>query len=591
LKPANPPPSTAPPKPPGLLERLKNYWNNGATPDDEMLANHPVLKALDQASDAYPQFTIGAIKNAIGGVGGLLKIVTDHVGNDGSPSDVLDYKTQHPQAGDAEATQAVEQGYRGQRSTAGNQHLKDAADYLMKNGEEHGVFQNLGGVGELVGELFSPLGLEEAPGEAAKGLSYADRMAQQLKTAKMLEGNPRIAKLVAIGARTVLHAAQNAGLTAAQTYVHTGGDAGAAANAGELAGVASPAVEGLAGAAAPIASKLTSRPAGEVAAEQGAAKYATTAQNAGRPALEAMNAAGGAPRIGWGIDEAGNFTEPTQAPVMPAHDVAALLNRTHDFTGVANAMQEANGNAYAWLDQVTGGKFRAVNDEVKAAQEAARGGGEDAQRAYQNALAKMQSVFDSAGGVNPEILNAVKQSWRQSYTLADIGRSLDQSLSGLPGDTGVSQTYRGINGSALDAKLKQVVRRNGLANVRAALGPGGLENLQEIANATKTNAARQRFNQAVHHVAEYLGAAVGYSVGASTGGHVGGALGAAGGAMAGRVSEVAVQRVLNAVRADPKIGQQLTFAIQSGARPENYAPLIGGLITKSQQPEAAAPEQ
>jgi hypothetical protein len=125
--------------------------------------------------------------------------------------------------------------------------LKEAGDWIQQHAQEHGLFQHLGGAGEMIGELLNPLGGEEE--DAARAMTYTERMAQQLKTAKFLQENPRIAKLAAVGARAVHAALKTGAETGAQTFVHTGGDAGAAgtaATAGAVGGaVLSPLTEGL----------------------------------------------------------------------------------------------------------------------------------------------------------------------------------------------------------------------------------------------------------------------------------------------------------------------------------------------------------
>jgi hypothetical protein len=177
---------------------------------------------------------VGFAKSAAAGVGGLLHLVHQYVGNGAGPSDVMEYKQANPAASDADAMQAVKGGYRGPTTQGANAHMAAAADWLQKHGQENGIWQNLGGVGEMAGELLSGLGVEDAPAEGARVLSSADKLAQQVRAAKFLEGNPKIAKLAAIGARTIYGATKAAAETGAQTYVHTGGNADAATTAAEL---------------------------------------------------------------------------------------------------------------------------------------------------------------------------------------------------------------------------------------------------------------------------------------------------------------------------------------------------------------------
>jgi hypothetical protein len=184
--------------------------------------------------DPNVDIPVGFAKSAAAGLGGLMHIVHAYTGNGASPSDVQEYKQANPQANDADAMEAVKGGYRGPTTQKANAHLTEASDWLTKHGQENGIWQNLGGVGEMAGELLSPLGVEDAAAEGGRVLSSADKLAQQVRAAKFLENNPKIAKLAAIGARAVHAAVKTGAETGAQTYVHTGGNTEAATEAAEM---------------------------------------------------------------------------------------------------------------------------------------------------------------------------------------------------------------------------------------------------------------------------------------------------------------------------------------------------------------------
>jgi len=54
------------------------------------------------------------------------------------------------------------------------------------------------------------------------------------------------------------------------------------------------------------------------------------------------------------------------------------------------------------------------------------------------------------------------------------------------------------------------------------------------------------------------------------------------GAAAGWAASAASKRVMDAVLTNPKVAQNLIFAMESGARPEHYAPMIAGMIQEAQ---------
>jgi hypothetical protein len=101
-------------------------------------------------------------------------------------------------------------------------------------------------------------------------------------------------------------------------------------------------------------------------------------------------------------------------------------------------------------------------------------------------------------------------------------------------------------------------------------------NLQAIADATATPAKKVAFTKALRAVAHSM---------ASTG-MVGGAVsevlgaGYAPGVVAGAAFTGAtyLPDVLRAVAANPRIGRSLTFAIEAGARPEVYGPMIARMV-------------
>lgn len=201
-----------------------------ASPEAAFFAKHPVLSAFNDVVHAPENLNIGALKSLAGGMGGLMKIMGQY--------GVVPLTQQ--QAEDAAAGKS-----QGLPADA----LKNAGDWIMNNTQLHGLAQHVGGAAEMIGELLSPMGMEEAPAEAGKAMGFVERMQQQAKVAKFLTDNPKLAKLAAIGAHTVHAAFKTAAETGAQTYVHTGGNTDAATQAAEIGGagatVLTPVMEGV----------------------------------------------------------------------------------------------------------------------------------------------------------------------------------------------------------------------------------------------------------------------------------------------------------------------------------------------------------
>lgn len=480
----------------------------------------------------------------------------------------------------------------------------NAAAENFENRPNKNAGETIGDVAENVGEYFTGDELLSMVGKAVKG-AEAFKGATQL--AQVMEKYPAVARLARIG----LNAAKQAAIGGGQTLIHTGGDVGAAGTsaaenaavgavlggAGELARGAiegqMPEIRDVNGTKIPV-------PKGEEgpspAQVQGAKAYGDVARAAVSPHLAAMGA--------------------------PPEFIENTLNSMHDFTGAADRLGEVNQRAYDFLDRATSGRFRRLNVEVQQAQQAAYDGVSGADKLYNQKLGEMENLLStvksgrpdvtvtanrpappgtelmkegslarqgepartggtktttSSPGMTPEDLQAIKQSWRQFYVLKDMGRTLDQSLDGVPGASAISQEQRGINGGRLMSGLKKIVNRYGRANVEASLGPGRLGNLEAIARATRTNADRRAFNIGIRSVAHYLPMYIGAHAGWELGGPVGGVAGTIAGERAGAL----MQRVIQAVRTDPKVGEGLLYAIGGNARPEVYGPYYARMIVNA----------
>jgi hypothetical protein len=473
-------------------------------------------------------------------------------------------------------------------------HLKRGADWLNTNTENHGFFQHAGGFAENIAELMSPEALSALakPAQAAEavesakalssggseakalpgGVDTAAKLADAGKIAKILQQYPRLASLVGLGLSAAARGSAETGL---QTLLKTGGDTHEALNAAEaggtVGGVAAPLAE-LAGAGLSklvpemrnvggVEIPVKKEPTPSASAQQGARAYTETAREVAEPHL-----------VGIG---------------MTPERAKQTLNVVHDFTGVADQLKAANARAYDVLDNLTNGRFRQLNDQIRRASDAAFDGGAEAEQKLTGLRDEMENLLKTAGKgqLSPQWLQRVKDSWRQSYILSDAGRILDRSLDGLPGRSNVSTEQRGINGKELASGLRRLVETHGYDTLTKALGPGRIENLQAIADATKTNSGRSLINHAIHHAATYLGAAAGATAGGYLGGgsHAVEAMGAAIGAGGGHATKEAIGRVVDAIRTNPRIGRSFLYMVEKGTKPDVYGPIISSMITQSHE--------
>lgn len=552
-----------------------------AAPPAATPPSHPFLdkvrSAVAPVIDAGSDLATGFAKQGRATVGGLMQI--------------LGGEMEHPEAKTLAHYPGEE--YAQKAASFAADHLKRGADYLNKDNDLNGAWEHIGGFGENIAELMTPeaLGALGKSAEGAKALETggkAQQLAEASKVAGVLKKYPRLASLVGLG----LAAARSGAETGVQTFLKTGGDSDAAQRAAELGAGTGAALAPLAEMAGGLRKALTPEsrsiegvdlPSGRVdtpqvtpQAAKGADAYTATARAAVKPNLEAIG--------------------------LSPEEVESTLSQNHDLTGLSARLQEKNGAAYDLLDAATKGKFRSLNSELNDARSNAFSGGDvsekvemadgtkktvtkTAKQHYEDKQQEMDSLLDTytGGELTPAFVGKVKDSFSQGYVLSDIGRVLDRSLDGLPGRSNVSQEQRGINGATLEKGIQQAVEKHGYDTVVKALGPGRLENLQAIAQATKTNAQRADFNKALHHVVAYLGIAGGAAAGhALGGGELGGIAGASIGYGAAMTTKDALGNVLNSVRLNPRIGRSLLFMLNKGTKPEVYGPLIGSMITQAE---------
>ena len=574
-------------------------------------------------------------------------------------------------------TGAIKTAAGADRIVRGNGPLSRPEEMLQQAAETpaSGAAEGVGEAAENAGEFFTG---EEMLGLASKALPFAERLKQATGIAQALKNSPTLAKVVKIG----MSAVRQGTIAGAQTFAKTGGDTGAAAEAGlgaagagaAIEGVAAPLARGAIGALAPKAAKGGEEFAQEArAAARGplgvvsdaatgrdilkgadgkpmrlyhgtSEKFDQFAPTGGEPGFhfssspEVGSAYSGQQRTGanvrpafvrstnpriyergedpWpdlkseegiqrlknqGYDSAVVKEQNGQQHVvafdpeqiisafepgkLKPFDVEQELAKYGDYTGVRSAMKE---NLNKVVPFKINAQFKTLSQQVDEAQ-AAYQADPTKYADYSNKQKELEDLIDKAG-LTPEVRGAMKAGWTRYYALGDVTGAFDKAIDGIPGESGVSQQQRGINGNRLLSGLKNQVIKYGRSTVSNALGgEEHLKALEAIGNANKTNAARQAFNRGWHEVSRYLPLYLGYKAGeAVTGNFVGGAVGATAAAAGAAQLRAQGERVLAAVRSNPKIAQNLIFAVDSGANPKHYGPMIATMV---QQYETEASRQ
>ena len=470
----------------------------------------------------------------------------------------------------------------------------ETEEQLAASTPTRGPQQAAGEVGESLAEFFTGDELGTMLGKVGTGLGITDKLKAMTGLAQTIEKYPMVAKLLKIGAS----AAKQGTVAGTQTYLKSGDPRAALATVGETA-AAGPVLDTLGAGASAVKTALKGPGA------EAAPMVEKTIAGVKIPvAADAANAAA-SPTAQASSEAYGQLSRDAIKPHLEALNTAPklvedTLATTHDLTGAADRLQQKVLNPiYNQLDEAmkesTGTSFRKLNGEVQQAQKAARKGGNQEQRAYIEKLNEMEDMLSrTKGSLTPEELAKVKQAWTTSYVLDDLGDMWDKNLNGAPGASQVSQTQRGVNGNGLMADIQRAIKIHGRDRIETALGPGRLENFEDIARWNQTNEKRKAFNIGLREVAanmpqakpmgEWGKRAIAMTVGGAGSHLMGGSPYV--GMVAGEAGYEGTRAVLNAIKMNPQIGKNFMFALESGATAAKYGPFVATMIQK-QQTEAA----
>lgn len=273
-------------------------------------------------------------------------------------------------------------------------------------------------------------------------------------------------------------------------------------------------------------------------------------------------------------------------------DVPREVQKLGSISEVANRVEQSAQEVYDHFNDLTDNRFNALRNDNKAAWQAYISAGSENQQA---ALARlnetdrqMNELMDSIhNAVTPKELAGANEAYRNAQTLNAVGKALDESFIGNTSSSARSWEYRGFNGQLMMGRLNRVVNRLGRPAVERVIGRENLDSLYRVAQLNMTNAGRARFGQAVGGITKDLLLRHGSVL--SLGGMIGHAAGIPWevGALSGEALYGVGKKVMQIISTNPKIAQNLIFALDSGAKPENYIPLISHMIARSITPAEA----
>ena len=275
-------------------------------------------------------------------------------------------------------------------------------------------------------------------------------------------------------------------------------------------------------------------------------------------------------------------------------DIKAAIAGTEDFGDAADHLHAAGKEVYDRLNEVTNGNWQAADARIRGLQSKvykAIGPERDVlQQQLDHARGVMNQIYDRTDtGVPRAAMAAAKRNWNVGYTLRNLHNALEPAYQVDADFAKRTGEYRGFNGTAALSRFRQALRVN--PELKNILGTQGSDNLQSIFKYNASMAGRQRFGTATSQIVRWLGErgkSVGVGgAGAALGYVFGGAHGAAELGVGAEAMYHGTKFVLHKIATDPAVGKQLLYALEYGARPENFAPTIGNMILRKAVPLTA----
>jgi len=278
--------------------------------------------------------------------------------------------------------------------------------------------------------------------------------------------------------------------------------------------------------------------------------------------------------------------ENEKAPNFEPVDAKASAANVRSFGDAADAIEKPAQQVYQKLDQLSKGEFTALREQRSRAlevmkQPASLDAWDQANAKLNEAEAGIDNLFDEhKDAVNRADWLSANSAWKDAKVLDKVHAAVEGSFNNVPQDvaqrTGIN---RNLRGDALRNKLGKLLAQND-ADVRRVIGTQGIDNLYKLADLTKKPETAAQTRSVLYEVGRYMhhvggrGAFAGAAVGA-LGGHPieGGIIGAG--------AEGVVNKVLNMAATNPRVGKMIVDAVNVGASPKVYAPLIAAEIRKN----------
>jgi hypothetical protein len=283
-------------------------------------------------------------------------------------------------------------------------------------------------------------------------------------------------------------------------------------------------------------------------------------------------------------------------PYLEPVDVQDAIRKTGSLSGARDAVEQAAQAGYRRYDDLTGGRVTAVRNQMKQAwQQYIGAAGSEELTAAEGKIAAAdrahQALMDELrGSVSAREIDGLDDAYRNSKVIGSVAEAVDSTFTGNDSGSARSWEYRGFNGNRMMANLNRVTRKLGRSTIEHVFGRENLDTLYQVAANNQTLAQRKAWGVAVKDIAKF---GVRHASALSLGGLAAHAAGLPWevGALGGEAVYSASKKVMDMVLANPKIAQNLIYALNYGARPENYVPLIAHMVSvANREQQQSTPE-
>lgn len=291
----------------------------------------------------------------------------------------------------------------------------------------------------------------------------------------------------------------------------------------------------------------------------------------GRPNFAPIDIPSTVKKVGSWSDTAGALKKTAMDGYKQITDALAFTGHSpQNLEMVRNAYQSAEDK---FMGAETPEALRSAEGEVEAAHEQLR-----------------TMMKDIPNAVSLKEFSGMNDAYRNALGLQKVAKAVDGSFQGSMSTAKRAFEYAGFDGNKLQRNMDNLIRTMGRNRVERLMGRDNLDTVLQVAQLNRTGAARGRVGMAIKAVVQPLMSMhVGPIAAGAYVGHMAGVPYEVGGA-AGAGVAWATRKVMDAVLTNPKVAQNLIFAIHSGASPEKYGPMLATMI-QQQETEASRQRQ